>query len=234
MNLTKDDNRFYDWKERFLVSVDCVILGFRGSEINLLAFKRKIAPNVGDLSLFGGFIHQNENLNDAAKRVVLELTGMDDLYMEQVGAYGNVDRDPGERVISVAYFALINMESYDKQPKKPEAFWINLSEREQLIFDHKQMVNDAIMLLRQRAELCPVGFNLLPERFTLPQLQSLYESIYGEPMDKRNFRKKILAMDILERLDEKDKLNSKRGAYYFVFNEKKYDQMLKQGFSFNL
>lgn len=226
---------FYEGQDRFLISVDCIILGFLENEMKLLIFKRKIEPCKGEYSLFGGFMHQSESLDQAAVRVVKELTGMENLYMEQVGVYGNIDRDPGERVVSVAYYALINTESFEKSTSKnPLAFWINLQEKSRLIFDHEKMVNDALNLLKQRAALKPIGFNLLPDRFTLPQLQSLYESIYGETLDKRNFRKKILSMNLLERLEEKDKKNSKRGAFYFVFNEKKYNDMLKKGLSFTL
>ena len=153
--------------------------------------------------------------------------------MDQVAAYGKINRDPGERVISVAYYALINIDDYKNSIIADSgAKWVNLERIDELIFDHKQMVCDAIVKLRRQAALFPIGFNLLPERFTLTQLQMLYESIYGEKLDKRNFRKKILGMGILERLDEKDKINSKRGAYYFVFNKEKYHRMLEKGFVF--
>ena len=226
---------FYKGQARFLVSVDCVILGFIGNDIKLLTFRRKIEPNVGGLSLLGGFVYEDETIDEAANRVVSALTGLDNVYMDQVGAYGNLDRDPGERVISVVYYALISIDDYKNSIiSASDSQWVNLDRAEELIFDHKQMVDDAITQLRQQAALFSIGFNLLPERFTLTQLQTLYESIYAEKLDKRNFRKKILSMNILERLDEKDKINSKRGAYYFVFNKEKYEEMLRRGSSFSI
>ena len=180
-------------------------------------------------------MNENENSDQAASRVLKTLTGLDNIYMQQVKAYGNVDRDPGERVISVTYYALINVTDYaNSLLPESDLEWISLDRKRELIFDHEQMLDDAILLLRRHAALHPIGFNLLPEKFTLTQLQSLYESIYGETMDKRNFRKKILGMDILERLDEKDKKSSKRGAYYYVFNRQRYESMLDKGFVFTM
>lgn len=227
--------QFYEGQARFLVSVDCVILGFIGNEIKLLTFHRKIEPKVGGLSLLGGFVQEKETIDEAATRVLSDLTGLDNVYMNQVGAYGSLDRDPGERVISVVYYALIRVdEALNSIISGSDSQWVNLDRREELIFDHKQMVDDALAQLRRQAALYPVGFNLLPERFTLTQLQALYESIYAEKLDKRNFRKKILSMDILERLDEKDKEHSKRGAYYFVFNREKYEELLRKGSGFSV
>ena len=169
---------FYKGQARFLVSVDCVILGFIGNDIKLLTFRRKIEPNVGGLSLLGGFVYEDETIDEAANRVVSALTGLDNVYMDQVGAYGNLDRDPGERVISVVYYALISIDDYKNSIiSASDSQWVNLDRAEELIFDHKQMVDDAITQLRQQAALFPIGFNLLPERFTLTQLQTLYESI---------------------------------------------------------
>jgi hypothetical protein len=154
--------------------------------------------------------------------------------MEQIGVFGEVNRDPGERVLSTAYFALINIHDYDFQlAEAHNAVWVPLEDLPALIFDHKKMVNRAIRALRRRAGNQPIGFNLLPERFTLSQLQTLYETIYGEPLDKRNFRKKIHEMDILEKLEEKDKSASKRGAYYYRFNKEKYDRRLENGAVFS-
>ena len=226
------EDSFYGVQARFLIAVDCTILGFIDNEIKLLTFRRKIEPKKGGLSLLGGFMNENENIDQAASRT---LTGLDNIYMQQVKAYGNVDRDPGERVISVTYYALINVTDYaNSLLPESDLEWISLDRKKELIFDHEQMLDDAILLLRRHAALHPIGFNLLPKKFTLTQLQSLYESIYGETMDKRNFRKKILGMDILERLDEKDKKSSKRGAYYYVFNRQRYESMLDKGFVFTM
>lgn len=183
----------------------------------------------------GGFLRAEESLSDTVSRVVYEYTGIQDVYMEQVGVYGEVNRDEGERVVSIAYYALIDMELFDEELcKTHNARWEEVTEVGQLIFDHNQMLNDTIDILRKKAAVQPIGFNLLPEKFTLPQLQSLYEAIYQTTLDKRNFRKKILEMDILEKLKEKDKSSSKRGAYYYTFNKTQYDLRLKKGFYFSL
>lgn len=227
--------QFYQQEHHLLVSVDCIILGFKDEEINVLIIKRKFEPLKGERSLMGGFVRENESLNETVSRVVSEYTGIENVYMEQVGAYGDVGRDTGERVISVVYYALIDMLQFDEKLRKQHnAEWIHIDNVGQLIFDHNQFLNDTIKILRRRTATQPVGFNLLPEKFTLPQLQSLYEAIYQHPLDKRNFRKKFSEMDILERLDEKDKSSSKRGAYYYKFNKEKYDRRLENGFDFSL
>jgi ADP-ribose pyrophosphatase YjhB (NUDIX family) len=221
---------FYHDQQKILVSVDCIILGFKQNKLNVLIFKRKFEPLKGEKSLMGGFVKPGESIDETANRVLLEYTGITDVFMEQVGTYGNVERDTGERVISIVYYALINMESYDERLEKVHnAQWIDINEVGKLVFDHNQMLTDTIKILRRRAAIRPIGFNLLPEKFTLPQLQSLYEAIYQTSLDKRNFRKKIFEMDILEKLDEKDKNASKRGAYYYRFNKEKYDRRLEDG-----
>jgi hypothetical protein len=226
--------QFYQQEHRLLVSVDCIILGFKNNEINVLIIKRKFEPMKGERSLMGGFVRENESLNETVSRVVAEYTGVENVYMEQVGTYGEVARDPGERVISIVYYALIDMQQFDDKLKKQHnAEWVNINNVGQLILDHNHFLNDTIGLLKRRTATRPVGFNLLPEKFTLPQLQSLYEAIYQTPLDKRNFRKKIFETDILEKLEEKDKGNSKRGAYYYKFNKGKYDRRLEDGFYFS-
>lgn len=226
---------FYQEQERFLLSVDCIILGFRNGKLYLLITKRKFDPLKGQDTLMGGFLRSNENLEDTASRVLYEYTGIKDVYMDQVGTYGNIHRDEGERVVSVAYYALIDLELFDDDLcKKHNARWEELEKVGQLIFDHNQMLEDTIKILRRKATTEPLGFNLLPEKFTLPQLQSLYEAIYQTTLDKRNFRKRILEMDLLEKQNDKDKSNSKRGAYYYKFNKEKYDLFLKKGYYFSL
>lgn len=226
--------QFYQQEHRLLVSVDCIILGFKNNEINVLIIKRKFEPMKGERSLMGGFVREEESLNETVSRVVAEYTGVENVYMEQVGTYGEVARDPGERVVSIVYYALIDMQQFDDKLKKQHnAEWVNINNVGQLILDHNHFLNDTIRLLKRRTATRPVGFNLLPEKFTLPQLQSLYETIYQTPLDKRNFRKKIFEMDILEKLEEKDKGNSKRGAYYYKFNKEKYDRRLEDGFYFS-
>ena len=183
----------------------------------------------------GGFVNATESINEAAKRVVEEYTGIDNIFMEQVGAYGELNRDLADRVISIAYFALVDMDLFDSSLiEKHDTRWIRITKLPELIFDHKKMVDNTINILQRKAAIKPIGFNLLGDQFTLPTLQSLYESIYQERIDKRNFRKKLLTMDILEKMEEKDKSSSKRGAFYYRFNKEKYVQLIEQGLHFSL
>ncbi len=226
---------FYQNEAKFYVSVDCIILGFNQGELNVLLYERNFEPMKGKCSLMGGFIKSGESIDEAASRVLTECTGIDNLFMEQVGAYGDVARDLGERVISVAYYSLVNMNEFSQETlEEHNAVWTKIGDVPELIFDHNKMIEDTLIRLRRKAATGPVGFNLLPEKFTLPQLQSLYEAIYHTQLDKRNFRKKLNSMDILEKLDEKDKKSSKRGAFYYRFNKEKYDHLLEQGFFFSL
>ena len=226
---------FYQNEVKFYVGVDCIILGFKENELYVLLYKRKFEPMKGQWSLMGGFVKEGEGLNEAASRVLSDCSGIDNLFMKQVRAFGEVFRDSGERVISIAYYSLANMDDFSQDLLvKHNAVWTKVSDVPDLIFDHKQMVNDALSILKKKAATQPIGFNLLPEKFTLPQLQSLYEAIYQTSLDKRNFRKKLNLMDILEKLDEKDKKNSRRGAFYYMFNKEKYDKLLEHGFYFSL
>ena len=228
-------NSHYSNKDKFLVAVDCIIIGFRDNDLNILVARRPFEPLKGGWSLMGGFVNEVESVQNAAKRVVNEFTGISDIYLEQVGAYGEVERDMGERVISVAYYALVNIENFDKSlTSQFDAKWVKMSNLPELIFDHNKMVKDTLNQLQRRAAVKPIGFNLLNAQFTLPTLQSLYESIYQETIDKRNFRKKLTSMDILEKLEEKDKSSSKKGAFYYRFNKEKYDQLIQQGLHFSV
>ena len=214
---------YYSSNPKFYVGIDCIIFGFNEGELNLLLLKRNFEPAMGNWSLMGGFVLESESVDDAAKRVLAELTGLDNVYMEQVGSFGAIDRDPGERVISIAYYALVNINEYDKAlVQQHNAFWVNINELPPLIFDHSAMVEKARALMQQKTTTEPIGFNLLPQLFTLSQLQSLYEAIYGENIDKRNFRKRIAEMDYIEKTDKIDKTSSKRGAALYKFNEKAY------------
>lgn len=155
--------------------------------------------------------------------------------MEQVKAYGEVNRDTGGRVISVAFYALVRLEGFDTSlAAKYDARWVNIRELPSLVFDHNQMVDDALTLLRYKVSMQPIIFHFFNKKFTLPALQDLYEAIYQMPIDKRNFRKKILSMNILDKQEEKDMSSSKRGAYYYVFNKKKYEAFLREGKRFSL
>ena len=192
-------NSYYSSNPRFYVGIDCIIFGFLEGELSLLLLKRDFEPARGEWSLMGGFVQEGESVDDAAKRVLAELTGLDQVYMEQVGAFGDVRRDPGGRVISVAYYALINIDEYDHDlVRRHNAYWVSIDEVPPLIFDHTEMVRKARALMRQKAATEPIGFNLLPRLFTLSQLQNLYEVIYGETLDKRNFRKRVADMNYSE------------------------------------
>jgi len=228
---------FYAKHPRILLAVDSIIFGFNENEreLKLLILKRKFEPALGEWSLMGGFINPEESLDNAAKRIVAELTGLNNVYMEQLYAFGDLNRDPGGRIVSVAYFSLIKLNDYDRElANKHGAYWISLSELPNLIFDHNEMVKKALRKLRIRARTQPIGFELLPEKFTIPQLQSLYEAIYQTPFDKRNFRRKLLSMDLLIKLEEKEKETSKKGAFYYRFNQKKYEELLQKGFNFEI
>ena len=214
---------YYNINPRFYVSVDCIIFGFDKGSLKLLLLKRNFEPAKGSWSLMGGFVQDGESVDDAAKRVLAELTGLENVYMEKVGTFGEVDRDPGERVISVAYYALININEYDRNlVQQHNAHWAEINEIPPLVFDHPQMVKQARIMLQKKASSEPIGFNLLPSLFTLFQLQSLYEAIYGEPLDKRNFRKRVADLNYIEKTDKIDKTGSKRGAALYKFNENAY------------
>ena len=216
---------YYCINPQFYVSVDCIIFGLNEGELSLLLLKRNFEPEKGKWSLMGGFVQNDESVDDAAKRVLTELTGLENVYMEQVGTFGEINRDPGERVISVAYYALINVDEYDRKlVEKHHAKWINIHNLPELSFDHPEMIEKAKGMMRRKASHEPIGLNLLPRLFTLSQMQSLYETIQDETIDKRNFRKKVAEMDYIEKTDMIDKSSSRRGAYLYKFNDKAYNR----------
>jgi 8-oxo-dGTP diphosphatase len=217
----------YSGQTRILVAVDCIIFGFDGESYKLLLIQRGFAPQKRRWSLMGGFLQPEECLDTAANRILKQLTGLENVYMEQLQTFSNPKRDPVERTIAVAYFALIDIQKYEKQISKEfHAEWFPLNNMPELIFDHKEMVELAKKQLRYKAALHPILFELLPEKFTIPQLQALYEGLYDTPFDKRNFSRKVLSTELLIKQNEKDKENSKKGAYFYKVDEKKY----KDGF----
>ena len=214
---------FYNEHSKVWVSVDCIIFGFDENKLKVLIGRRQMDPGRGEWSLYGGFVGPNESLDGAAERTLSELTGLDNVFMRQVGAFGNVDRDPGERVISVAYYALIDVKDYSEKLRQEHGLeWVNINELPQLYSDHNVMVKKAWKLMKQKMRTEPIGFRLLPELFTLTQLQRLYEAVGGEEIDKRNFRKRIKEMDFIEKTEFVDKLSSKRGASLYRFNKNVY------------
>ncbi|TNF72643.1 MAG: NUDIX domain-containing protein [Bacteroidetes bacterium] len=229
------EKQYYQAHPTFHVAVDSIIFGFDQGELKLLIHKRQFEPARGEWSLFGGFVQQDESLDEAASRILSEHTGLRDIYMEELHSYGEVDRDPAGRVISVAYFALIPAGEFTEAGKsKSGATWVSMEELPSLIMDHNQMVEKALRRLKRRAATQPIGFELLPGEFTMPQLQALYEAIYQSKLDKRNFRKKILAMEVLIKLDTKDKSSSKKGAYLYRFDQKKYKKLVEGGYNFTI
>ena len=216
---------FYGEHSKVWVSVDCIIFGFDEGKLRILIGKRQMDHGRGEWSLYGGFVRSDESLDDAANRVLYDLTGLRNLYMRQVGAFGSVDRDPGERVISIAYYALINVNDYEDRLRKEHGVeWVNIDDIPQLYSDHNEMVRKALKLMRQKIKSEPIGFRLLPSLFTLTQLQRLYEAIHGEELDKRNFRKRIKEMDFIEKTELIDKKGSKRGASLYRFNKRIYNE----------
>jgi len=208
---------------KMLVAVDCIIFGFDGENLKILLIKRGFEPEKDKWSLMGGFIQSDESLDEAANKILLQLTGLDGVYLEQLHAFGNPYRDPMERIISVAYFALIDIHKYETQLNdRYHAEWFLINEMPKLIFDHGEMVEIAKQKIRYKAALHPLLFELLPRKFTIPQLQSLYEGVYNTKIDNRNFIRKLTSTGLLIKLEEKDKSNSKKGAFYFKLDKKKY------------
>lgn len=213
----------YQHQIKMLLAVDCIIFGFDGKQLKILLVQRALEPEIGKWSLMGGFVQATESLDQAASRVLEKLTGLSNVYLEELGTFSEPERDPAGRTISIAYFALIDINKYKLQITTDyHAEWFDLNEHPRLIFDHNEMVDKAKARLRYKAAFHPILFELLPTKFTLPQLQSLYEEVYNIEMDKRNFSRKILSMNLLEKLDEKDKENSKKGAWFYKLNKKKY------------
>ena len=216
---------YYSQHAKVWLSVDCIIFGFDEGKLKVLIGKRQMDPGRGEWSLYGGFVASDESVDDAATRTLYELTGLRTLFMRQVGAFGNVDRDPGERVVSIAYYALINVKDYDDELRLSHGVkWVDINEIPQLYSDHNEMVRKARKMMQQKLAQEPVGFRLLPALFTLTQLQHLYEAVNGAELDKRNFRKRIKEMDFIEKTELMDKTSSKRGAYLYRFNKRAYNE----------
>jgi 8-oxo-dGTP diphosphatase len=223
----------YPLQKHVLFAVDCIIFGFDGFNIKLLLIQRAFKPEKNKWSLMGGFVQQRESPEDAANRVLKQLTGLEGVYMEQLHTFGKPTRDPVERTVSVSYSALIDIHEYEKQiSNEYHAEWFLLDEKPKLIFDHDEMVELAKEQLRYKAAFHPILFELLPEKFTIPQLQSLYEGVYETVFDNRNFSRKILSTGLLVKQKQKDKLNSKKGAFYYKLDRKKYKADFKSFLNF--
>ncbi len=224
--------KIYKQHPKHYVAVDCSIFGYEEGELKLLLYPRSFEPARGKWSLMGGFVQVDESLEEAARRILVQTTGLKDLFLEQVAAFSNPNRDPGARVISVDFVALIRIDMHDKElVRENGAHWWPVTKLPPLIFDHKAMVQNALGLLQQKASINLAGKELLPEMFTLIQLRSLYEAIFQRNFDPGNFRKKVLSLDVLERLNKKNTTESKKGAYYYRFKEIetgiRYDRIVK-------
>ena len=230
-----ENNSPYIAKPKILVATDCIVFGFDEGILKLLVFRRRIDPLKGEWSLIGSFVNEEESVPDAARRVLLQFTGLENIFLEELRVYSDVERDSGARCISIAQYALIRINDYDReQVELHGAKWFALEDIPQLVLDHNVMIADALDRLRQKTTHKPIGFELLPEKFTIPQLQSLYEAIHQTKLDDRNFRKKLLSFDLLIKLDEKDKSTSKKGAFLYRFDYGKYKKLEESGINFVL
>lgn len=217
----------YPGQHHFLLAVDCIIFGFDGRDLKLLLIQRGFEPEKSRWSLMGGFLSPDENLDEAANRILKTLTGLEDVYMEQLQIFSCIHRDPAERTISVAYFALIDIQRYEEQlSHRYNAEWFLINERPALIFDHEEMVKTAQQQLRIKSAIQPILFELLPKSFTILQLQNLYEGIYETSFDKRNFIRKLMSTGLLIKLDTKDKSGSRKGSFLYKLDKRKYNAKL--------
>jgi 8-oxo-dGTP diphosphatase len=203
---------------KYYVAVDCVIFGYELGELKLLLHPRRFEPLKGSLSLMGGFVQEQESVEEAARRVLMQTTGLQDIFLKQVKAFSEPTRDLGARVISVAFVALIPLHKHNKDlVHENGAHWCSVTRLPDLVFDHGTMVQKALECLQRQASTHLAGKELLPSQFTLMQLRQLYEAIFQKTFDPGNFRKKTLSMNVLERLNEKNTTESKKGAFYYAF-----------------
>ena len=219
------------------LAVDCVVFGLdEQHSLKVLLIQRKIPPFEGEWALPGGFVRVNESLEDAARRELEEETGLEDVFLEQLYTFGTVDRDPRDRVVTVAYYALVNLLDYTVQAATDasQAAWFEVDKDLAIAFDHPQILDTALARLRSKVRYEPIGFELLPEKFTFFQLQKLYETVLGIELDKRNFRKKFLKMELLQELDEFQTNTPHRAAKLYAFDREKYQQLKQKGFNFEI
>lgn len=218
------------------LSVDCVIFGFDDTQLKVLLIKRSIEPEFGTWALPGGFIRYDEDLDTASARILNERTGVTGLYMEQLGAFGDINRFPERRVITIVYYALVKPGKYkiNPGPDASDANWFGIEDLPYLPFDHEKIINTALARLRRQLKYKPIGFNLLSDKFPLLDLQALYEAIYNQRFDKPNFRRKIMKMNLLIPLNEKQKGVPHRSARLYKFDKERYDKLTEKGFIFEI
>jgi len=221
---------------RAAVTVDGVVFGLDENDLKVLLIQRDLEPFAGRWALPGGFLRLDETPEQAALRELQEETGLTKVYLEQLYTFGEVDRDPRERIITIAYYALVRLSDHQVQAATDarNAAWFAVDDIPKLAFDHDAIVATALARLQGKVRYQPIGFELLPPKFSLTRLQRMYEIILERPLDKRNFRKKVVSLDILEELDEVEQDVAHRAAKLFRFDERKYRQKLKDGFNFEI
>lgn len=226
---------YYAHKDKMYVAIDCIVFGFDSGELRLLVFKKVLEPYKGKWSLIGSIINLDEDMDDATSRVIKDFTGLDNIFFEQSKAYGKVGRDDGYRCVSIAQYTLIPLDDYDKKfVEKHGAFWYRIKDLPDLVLDHKEMTEDALKMLRRKARYQPIGFDLLPEKFTIQQLLSLYKAIYQRDINLEEFKKKIFSFDgLLKKVEEKDK-NALKADTLYQFDYDNYQKFLKSGFNLEI
>jgi 8-oxo-dGTP diphosphatase len=221
---------------RAALTVDCVVFGFDDGELKVLLIERALEPFQGAWALPGGFVRVEETLDSAARRELQEEAGLKDVFLEQLFTFGAIKRDPRERVVSVAYYALVKLAAHETKAATDaaDARWFPISRVPRLAFDHAEILATALSRLKGKVRYQPIGFELLPPKFTLSQLQHLYEAVLGASLDKRNFRKKVLSFGLLAPLKETQMAGRHRPAQLFCFDAEKYEKLKKRGFHFEL
>ncbi len=221
---------------RAALTVDIVVFGLDEADLQVMLIERDVPPFEGAWALPGGFVRIEETLDEAARRELQEETGLKNIFLEQLYTFGDVHRDPRERVVTVAYYALVNLTGHAVQASSDarNAAWFSLEDLPKLAFDHDRILATALDRLRGKVRYQPIGFELLPPRFTLTQLQHLYERILNRQLDKRNFRKKVLSMGFVKETTEIEKDVAHRAARLYRFDKRAYDQLTKRGFSFEI
>jgi len=218
------------------ITVDCVVFGLDDDDLKILLIQRDLEPFRGQWALPGGFVKLDENLEETARRELFEEAGLANIFLEQLYTFGEVHRDPRERVITVAYFALVNIKDHQVRAATDaaEVAWFSVADLPTLAFDHDAIYETALARLKGKVRYQPIGFELLPDKFTLSQLQHLYETILERPLDKRNFRKKILKMGVLLELDEIQRDVAHRAARLYRFDQHSYEELVEKGFNFEI
>jgi 8-oxo-dGTP diphosphatase len=221
---------------RAALTVDCVVFGFDEGDLKILLIERGLEPFKGQWALPGGFVRLDETLDEAARRELEEEAGLGNVFLEQLYTFGSVNRDPRERVVSVAYYALVKLSEHAAEAATDavNARWVPISTVPKLAFDHAEILRTALIRLKGKVRYQPIGFELLPRKFTLSELQHLYEVVLGTELDKRNFRKKVLSLGLLIGLKETQMTGRHRPAQLFRFDVSRYEKLTNRGFNFEL